>query len=264
MLKHLATVWRYRHFWLSMVRMDLKTRYRRSVLGVGWSLMHPLMMTVVFCFVFSAWMPIADWRATGPYFLIGMTVFNFIRDSAWTGCYTFFRNENYIRQCPLPLTIYTLRTLLGAGIHFLIAFGVTFVAVLILQPSRCLELLSHSWVFIPVLIMLFLFCWSISVLLAYMTIFFHDTVQITEVAFQVLFFLSPIMYPVQMIVDRGAGVLLKINPIAVFLELIRLPLLDGQIPTNWAFAKAAIIVVTAGGMAIGTIAWLEKKMIFHL
>ncbi len=264
MFTHLATVWKYRHFWLSMVRMDLKTRYRRSVLGVGWSLAHPIMMTIVFCFVFGAWMPMADWRANGPYFLAGMTIFNFVRDSAWTGCYTFFRNENYIRQCPLPLTIYTLRTLLGAGIHFLISFVVTLVAVVILQPSRALELLSVSWVFIPGLIMLFLFCWAISILLAYMTIFFHDTVQLTEVTFQILFFLTPIIFTVDMVVNRGMGFILHINPIYVFMELLRDPMLYGQIPGAKAFLKATLMVATAGAMAIATIAWLEKKMIFHL
>lgn len=264
MFSHLSTVWRYRHFWLSMVRMDLRTRYRRSFLGVGWSLMHPIMMTIVFCVIFSSWMPQASWRSSGPYFLAGMTIFNFIRDSAWTGCYTFFRNENYIRQCPLPLTIYTLRTLLGAGIHFLISFGVTLAAVFILQPQRTLEILSVTWVFVPGLIMLFLFCWSISVLLAYMTIFFHDTVQLTEVGFQILFFLTPIIFPVDMIANTNLITVLKLNPIYVFLELLRDPMLHGTLPAIKAFLKAGLFVLTAMTMAIGTIYCLEKKMIFHL
>jgi ABC-type polysaccharide/polyol phosphate export permease len=264
MLKHLATVWRYRHFWLSMVRMDLKTRYRRSVLGVGWSLMNPIMMTVVFCFVFGAWFTRGDWRSYGPYFLAGLTLFSFVRDSAWSGCYTFFKNENYIRQCPLPLTIYTLRTVLGAGIHFGISLLVTLFAILVLNPDQGLRVLSILWVLIPAVIMLFMFCWSISVLAAYMTVFFHDTVQLMEVTFQILFFLTPIMYPPDMIAGRGLSILLQINPIVVFLEMIREPMLTGEIPSVWVYQKAAIMVVTAGAMAVGTIVWLEKKMIFHL
>lgn len=264
MLKYWATIWRYRHFWLSMVRMDLRTRYRRSVLGVGWSLMHPIMMTVVFCVVFGAWFHQANWRTYGPYFLAGMTLFNFVRDCAWTGCYTFFRNDNYIRQCPLPLTIYTLRTVLGAGIHFMISLGVTIVAIFVLAPDTRLKMLSVLWVLVPGVLMLFLFCWSMSVLCSYMTIFFHDTVQMTEVLFQVLFFLTPILYPVDMIVNRGLSVLLHINPIFVFLELVRDPLLSGEIPTVWVFQKAAIMVLMFGGMAVATTRALEKKLIFHL
>src|SRR4051794_819838 len=63
MLGQLGTIWKYRHFWLSLVVMDLRTRYRRSILGVGWSLMNPLMMTIVFCVVFGAWFHNPDWRA---------------------------------------------------------------------------------------------------------------------------------------------------------------------------------------------------------
>src|SRR5438552_150950 len=128
-MTHLTTVWKYRHFWLSLVVMDLRTRYRRSILGVGWSLMNPLMMTVVFCVVFGAWFHNPDWRAYGPYFLAGLTLFDFVRSSALGGCLTFFRNEAYIRQCPLPLAIYTLRTVLGAAIHFLIALSVVVLSV---------------------------------------------------------------------------------------------------------------------------------------
>lgn len=247
-----------------MVRMDLKTRYRRSVLGVGWSLMNPIMMTIVFCVVFGAWFSRGDWRSYGPYFLAGLTLFSFVRDSAWSGCYTFFKNENYIRQCPLPLTIYTLRTVLGAAIHFGISLLVTLAAVLILMPEQALRLLSILWILIPAVVMLFMFCWSISILAAYMTVFFHDTVQLTEVTFQILFFLTPIMYPAEMIRDRGLSILLQINPIVVFLEMIREPMLTGEVPTVWVYQKASIIVVTAGSMAIGTIAWLQKRMIFHL
>jgi len=51
---YIASVWRCRYFWLSLVKMDLRTRYRRSVLGLGWSLLHPIAMTVVLCTVFHS------------------------------------------------------------------------------------------------------------------------------------------------------------------------------------------------------------------
>lgn len=264
MINHLTTVWRYRHFWLSMVKMDLKTRYRRSFLGVGWSLAYPILMTVVFCVIFGAWFNNPDWRTYGPYFLAGMTIFSFVRDSVLIGTSTFYRNESYIRQFPLPLTIYTLRTVLGAAVHFSISMAVTIVAVFVLRPEQGLKMLSVMWVLIPAIIMLFLFCWSISILSSYMTAFFHDTVQLVEVVFQILFFLTPLMYPMSMLVDRGLTILLKLNPIVVFLELIREPILSGELPPIWAFGKAAIFILTFGSMAIGTIAKLEKRMIFHL
>ncbi len=107
MLNQMTMIWRFRNFWLSLVYMDLSTRYRRSVLGIGWSLMNPLLMTIVFCFVFGAWFDNKDWRHYGPYFLLGLTVFGFVRDSVCAGCHTFFRNENFIRQCAACLYLFT-------------------------------------------------------------------------------------------------------------------------------------------------------------
>lgn len=264
MIGQISTIWKFRSFWLSLVVMDLRTRYRRSILGVGWSLMNPLMMTAVFCVVFAAWLNNPDWRNSGPYFLAGITLFDFVKTSALSGCQTFFRNESYIRQCPLPLTIYTLRTVLGAVIHFLIALAVVILAVLILLPHQRMPLLTIVWSLIPSLLLLFAFCWSISVLASFLTVYFQDSQQLLEVLFQVFFFLTPILYPAKMILDRGLGILLSLNPVVTFLELIRQPILTGELPPMWAYTKAVIIVAMFGTMAIGAIAWLEKKLIFHL
>lgn len=264
MLGQLGTIWKFRHFWMSLVTMDLRTRYRRSVLGVGWSLMNPLMMTVVFCLVFSSWFHNPDWRYYGPYFLSGLTLFDFVRSTALNGCQTFFRNESYIRQCPLPLAVYTLRTVLGAGIHFLIALAVVLTTVFVLRPGQIIPVLQISWVLAPSLVLLFLFAWAVSILSSFMTVYFQDSQQILEVLFQVFFFLTPIMYPPEIILDRGLGILLSLNPVYTFFELIRMPILTGEIPSAWAFSKALIVVSLFGTMAIASIAWLEKKLIFHL
>jgi lipopolysaccharide transport system permease protein len=263
-LTHLSLTWKFRSFWISLVCKDLRARYRRSALGLAWSLINPLLMTVVFCLVFGAWFKNPDWRHYGPYFLAGLTLFGFVRDSVLAGCSTFSSNECYIRQCPLPLTVYTLRTLLGVGIHFTIAMGIVALAIVILLPDVRLPLLGIAWIFIPALALLFIFCWSVSVLASFMTVYFHDTSHLTEVIFQMLFFLTPIVYPNEMITDRGLGILLSLNPIVSFLEIVRTPLLTGQIPIAWAFAKAGIVTALFAGMAIGTMAWLQRKLIFHL
>ena len=264
MLLQLNAIWQFRTFLFSLIRKDLRARYRKSALGFGWTLLQPILMTVIFCIIFSAWFHNPDWRAYGPYFLAGMTLFGFVRDSVIAGCSTFYANECYIRQCPAPLTLYTLRTIVGIGIHFLITMGVVILAVLILQPHLGLKVLSIIWVLAPALAMLFVFCWSISVIASFVSVYFSDASHLAEVVFQVLFFLTPIFYPVSMIVDRGLTILLQVNPIVAFLEIIRTPLLNGEIPPAWAFAKAGIITVVSATMAVGTMAWLQRKLIYRL
>lgn len=257
-------VWKYRHFLMSLVSLDLKKRYRRTVLGVGWSLFTPLLMTIVYCFVFGSLFNNMDWKKQGPYFLAGTSLFNFIRDSVMAGCHTFFRNEQYIRQCPLPLTLYTLRTVLGEGIHFLVSQAIVLIFVCLLIPDAFVNLLCNLWFIVPSVLLLFVFCWSISIVASFVSAFFLDSQNLSEVTFQLLFFLTPIVYPAQLIVDQKLKLILTLNPIHTFLEIIRAPVLDGKIPTFWAFEKAVIVAMLFVSFAMILLARLEKRLIFRL
>src|SRR5579885_3244026 len=108
MFRHLSAVWTARHFLLALVRLDLRLRYRRSVLGIGWSLLNPLAMTAVFTVVFSQLLGGNDLPRYVPHLLIGMAVWGFLREAAVSGCRSLINNESYIRQSPLPYGIYTL------------------------------------------------------------------------------------------------------------------------------------------------------------
>lgn len=264
MLSQLNSLWKFRTFLVSLIRKDLRARYRMSAIGFGWSLAQPLLMTVIFCLVFGAWFSNPDWRSYGPYFLAGMTLFSFVRESVVAGCGTFFANESYIRQSPAPLILYTLRTVIGLGIHFVIALAIVILAIFVLQPGMRLNLLSILWVLVPSLVLLFVFCWSISVIASFISVYFNDAAHLAEVLFQILFFLTPIFYPVSMIEERGLTMLLSLNPIVSFLEIIRSPLLYGQAPHAWAFLKAALVAFGAATVALTVTARLQKRLIYRL
>lgn len=269
MTHHLRAVWTYRHFWLSLVRMDLRQKYRRSVLGLGWSLVNPLAMAAVFCIVFKDLMKVSDWRSYGCYLIGGFAVWDFLRNSLLAGCSTFVRNESYIRQCPLPCGIYPLRTVMGTAIHFLIALGVVIAMVVVLQPEHPL---THQTVNVwngilpalPGVLLAFVFAWSIATLAAFATIYFHDTQHLCEVGAQLFFFLTPIMYPRSVLDGKGLGWLVEINPVNVYLELIRGPLAFGETPTVALYVQGLMLSTIALGLAIGAIGWLQKKLIFQL
>ena len=133
MFAHLKAVWTFRYFWMSLVKMDLRSRYRRSFLGIGWSVLHPIAMSAVFCLVFAEIMRVqggdpsgypAQWRWYAAYLVTGLAVWEFIRNSTASGCQALLVNEAYIRQCPLPYGIYPLRTVMGTAIHFVISTAV--------------------------------------------------------------------------------------------------------------------------------------------
>ena len=260
----LATVWRFRHFWLSLAGLDLRVRYRRSALGIGWSLLHPVVMTVVFCVAFASWLGTGDWRTAAPFYLTGLAVWDVIKHSAVQGSLTFLRNEPYIRQSPLPLAVYTLRTSLGTAVHFGIALGVAVVATAVLHPADHLTPLYALWAVLPAATLLLAFCWAVTALGAVANVFFHDTQHLAEVGLGIGFFLTPIIYPKERLTERGLGLVADANPVVAFLDVIRDPLLTGEPPSAMAFAKAAGLTFIAVVAAVAVFARFERRLVFHL
>jgi lipopolysaccharide transport system permease protein len=271
MLQHLKAIWTFRYFWMSLVRMDLRSRYRRSVLGVGWSVLHPIAMGAVFCLVFSQildiktadWEPYgytAAWRGYAAFLITGLMVWEFIRNSTVIGCQALLANEAYIRQCPLPYGIYPLRTVMGTGIHHLISMAVVLVLVSVLKGSP--EPFTLLWAVLPVTVLLFFFCWALATLAAFATVYFHDTAHLVEVGAQLFFFLTPIMYTRKQMGQIEP--LADINPVNLFLELVRTPIVFGQPADAVIYFQGVVLTAAAVGLAAGTIGWLQKKVIFQL
>ena len=105
---YLAAIWRCRYFWMSLVKNDLRTRYRRSVLGLGWSLLHPICMTIILTAVFHRFFQVQI-EEYAPFVLAGVATWNYVLTVVQHGCQCFFIGESYIRQYPAPLAIYPLR-----------------------------------------------------------------------------------------------------------------------------------------------------------
>jgi len=259
--KYLLAVWQCRYFWLSLVKMDLRTRYRRSVLGMGWSLLHPIAMTAIICIVFPRFLKGIDIHEYAPFVLAGLACWNYILFVTLQGCQCFYQGEMYIRQFPAPMAIFPLRTALGGTIHFLIALTVvTGVAWIFQGAVNPLALLS----LIPVVVLLFVFVWSLAVLAGIANLFFNDTQHLCEIFFQLLFYATPIMYGAEMLAGSRLAKVIQLNPFGMFMSLIREPILNQTIPSWSTFGWACLIVVIFAAAAGFVLARLQKKLIFRL
>lgn len=228
MLAYSKAIWQCRYFWLSLVRLDLRSRYRGSVLGFGWSLLNPIGMTIVICVIFSQLLK-QDIKEFAPAVMMGLTFWSFIMAVTTAGCVCFFQGESYIRQFPAPMAIYPLRSLLGASFHFLLA--ILMVACLCVCTGLRVPTPFDLLCLIPTLTLLGIFGWSLAVLFGLATVRFRDTKQISEILFQALFYLTPIMYKEDLIGERPYGLLLiQLNPFARFLKLLREPIIYGHVP----------------------------------
>ena len=258
---YLRRIWMLRYFWFSLVTNDIRSRYRRSILGVGWSLLRPMGMTAVFCVVFGALFH-REIRTYAPYVLVGMTTWQFITESLMLGCHSFTSGAAYIRQQNVPHAIFPLRTVLGAAFHFLVAMilGLGITAMFQGIPS-----VAHL-LFLPIsLAILIVLGWSLAIISGVAQTYFPDTSHLLEIGMQMLFYLTPVMYYTDDFKDRGRfSAVLAWNPVQSVLDLFRKPLLDGELPSLFSIGMSLAFVGIAAGIACFLLRRLERTLVFWL
>jgi lipopolysaccharide transport system permease protein len=257
---YLNSIWEYRFFWFSLVKSDLRMRYARSSLGIGWSLLNPIAMTIVLCVIFGTMFDV-NIGEYAPFALTGLAFWTLISGVILQGSLCFLQNASYIFQEPAPVAIYPLRIVLSQGFHFCVGLAVALVLSWgINGEGNLLALLS----LVPVLLLLFVLGWSLAVLAAFANAFFPDAQHLSEVALQIVFYLTPIIYPPRLLYARRMGWLVDYNPLAGILSLLRAPILEGK-PPLWeqAWIPALAVVLLAGGASF-FLAHLKNRLIFQL
>ena len=258
---YLNDLWKFRYFWMSMVRVDLRNRYRRSFFGLGWSLLKPISMTAVMCVVFSTLFDANIWTY-GPFVLVGMTFWGFITETVIGGCLTFHTAEGYIRQIKVPLAMFPLRVALGAGFHFAILLPLVILLVSLANaipgPAALLALAGS-------LVMLFILGWSLAILSGLVTVAFPDMKHILELVLQVVFYLTPIIYPADVLRNQRVGAaLLAMNPFAYLLEQVRMPLIEGTVAPPIDYAVGFGFTIVCASLAVFSLARVERRLVFWL
>ncbi len=260
MVAYVSSVWEFRYFWGSLVRMDIRSRYRGSWLGAGWSLLHPLAMAGVMCLVFHKLFNMSL-RDHLPLLVSGLIFWQFLSQCFVGGTRCLLSGEAYLRQVPAPMAIYPLRTALAAAFQLLIAFTVVFVGNALINglhnPTSVLSIL-------PTIPLLVLFGWSLAVLMGFAYAYFPDMQHLAEIGLQILFYATPIIYPAQMLRDRGLGWLMDWNPMTAVVDVVRMPLLGHGFPHPQSYAVTIGLVAVTSILAVLTLNRLERKVIFQL
>jgi ABC-type polysaccharide/polyol phosphate export permease len=260
MTQYMAAIWKCRYFWLSLVQMDLRSRYRRSLLGLGWSLLHPIAMTAVLCLVFPRIFLNVDVRTYAPMVLVGLCFWSFVTSSTLLGSQCLFQGERYIRQFPAPMAIYPLRIVLGSSFHFAMAL----LVVLVLRFGMIgFSGVSSFISLVPTFLLMFILGWSLALLSGFVTAYFPDMQHLAEVGLQILFYATPIIYPANTI-EGKLGWMINCNPLTAFIGLLRAPLLNGQFPSLGHYVAALISTTVIAGAATFTLVRLQNKIIFQL
>jgi lipopolysaccharide transport system permease protein len=232
------------------------------LLGLGWSLVQPIAMTCIICFVFQTILMQGDNVAQyAAHVLAGLACWNYIVTVTLQGCQCFYVGETYIRQYPAPLAIFPLRIALAGTFHFLIATAMVLLLCWFINGFGNLVLLP---VVLISLLMLFLVTWSLAVLAGFANVFLQDTQHLCEVGFQILFYMTPIIYPESLLRAQHLSWLADYNPIRALIDLVRKPILEGQLPSGSTWLMASLTTALLAAAAGCTLARWQKRLVFSL
>lgn len=237
-----AALLTHRSLLLRLIRRDIASKYRGAALGVVWSLINPILMLMVYTFVFSVvfkmrW-PIAEGQPHGQVALIlfaGLIVHGLGAEALLRAPTTITSQVNFVKKLMFPLEILPLVPLGSALFHFVLNLLVLLLAELAIMGSVPYTAVWFPLVMLPFLIGLLGAVW----LFCSLGVFLRDIGQVMGLVVAVLMFLSPIFFPVEALPEQYRP-LLELNPLTIIITQMRDVLLWGKFPDLWALAKYAV------------------------
>jgi ABC-type polysaccharide/polyol phosphate export permease len=243
MISQLRDIYRYREAVRNMVARDLKVRYSNSVLGVVWSLFSPLLMTLVYYVVFTFLVP-SGIQNFPVYLMAGLMPWTFFATSLVGTTLAVSSNGALINRVYFPREVLPLASLLSNGVNFLISLVLLFVVIALFRIP-----LSVSLVCLPVIVLIqAMFSFGLGLLLASLNVYFRDTQQLVDVSVLAWFFVTPIIYSIDVIHNTSLKLLVEIvNPMAGLVIAYRHVLYSGDWPELGLLAitalEAAVILI---------------------
>jgi len=195
-LTMMRSLWAFRGFVLTSVQREFTSRYQNSMLGMAWMVIHPLSMIVVYTVIFSQLMrsrlPGVDSTfAYSVYLCAGVLTWGLFAEVVTRAQSVFIDNANLLKKLSFPRLCLPLIVVLSATLNFFIVFAL-FVVFLLLSGN------FPGWVilaFVPVLAIQLAFSVGLGMTLGVFNVFFRDVGQAATIAMQFWFWLTPIVYP---------------------------------------------------------------------
>lgn len=250
---------RYQDLIHTLVIRELKVRYRRSAIGFLWTMLQPLLTMLVLEVVFST---LFRFRIHNypVYALSGILFWNFFQQSIISSMNSLRGNAHILNKLPVPLEVFPIATVLSGIINLLLAL-VPLLAILLVtgHPIRL------SILFVPVAILIgAVFTLGAGFLLSPLAVFFSDVVELINVILTLLFYMTPIFYPMSIVEGRRFYWLVHFNPTRSVLEVFRDPIYLHKIPPLSHLSLALFLAVVM--LAVGSYAFrrMSDRIPFYL
>ena len=239
-----------------LVSRDFKTKYKRSILGVFWSFLNPLLMMSVQYFIFSNIFK-SDIPDFAAYLLIGTVMFNFFTESCGMALTSILGNASLITKVYMPKYIYPLTRVLSS----LINLAISLIPLVIVCLATGIHFRKSAVLALFFLACLVTFCLGFGLLLSTSMVFFRDTQFLWGVLSMMWMYATPIFYP-ESILPEEFRFILQINPLYHFMQNTRMCVLDGLSPEPAIYVQCFLIALVA--LLIGALVFHKNQDKFVL
>lgn len=241
LLNNLKYVYKkYSFLLMQLVSRDFKVKYKRSVLGVIWSLLYPILMMAVMAVVFSN-----VFRMSTPgvsylaYLMTGLTYFNYFTEASNLAMSSVVANFSLINKVYIPKYIFPLSKCLFVGINFLLTLIPLYLVIIFTGTG-----LNWYHLLLPYsFICLFLFTVGMGFILSTVSVFLRDMFYIYGIITTIWTYLTPIMYDINTIGNSTLQFIMKFNPMYQIINFARSIILYGNCPTVGQFAGCGVSAV---------------------
>jgi len=259
---------RYSFLLVELVKRDFKVKYKRSVLGILWSILNPLLMMLVMSVVFSHVFRIQiEGLNYLVYLLTGLVIFSYFNEASSTAMASVVNNFSLLNKVYIPKYIFPLSKCVFVFINFLLTLIPLYAIILFTGTEETKAVITWAHLALPyVFICIFLFTLGVGLIISTISVFLRDMFYIYTVVITILQYVTPIFWHISMIESSSMQVaaIFKLNPLYQFVNFARTIILDAKLPDLNSF-----LICGAWGIAmfiIGGIIFRAKqdKFIYYV
>jgi len=250
------TLSRYRHFLRLLVKRDFITKYRKSILGVLWSFLNPLLTMIVMTLVFS-YLFRFQIEHFPVYLFSGLVIYNFFSESTTLALQSVIASEGVIKKIYVPKYIFPLARVTSSLVNLLFSLIAFFFVFIFTGPP-----FQWTMLLLPIpIIYTFVFSLGVAMLVSSLAVFFRDLTYLYGVFVLLMMYLTPLFWPVSILEDWMVPVI-GLNPLYHFVDYFRCLALWGRVPDLWA--NMVCIGYALAALCAGTFVFMRQQDRFIL
>jgi ABC-type polysaccharide/polyol phosphate export permease len=249
-------LWR---IWTRLGAQDVRLRFRRSAIGVSWIFANLTITVLSIGLIYGALFKL-EVNSFVPWLTVSIVIWGYITASIVEGGNAFVGSEGYIKQIALPIHVYIFRWFVSISMTSLISLS----AYIVVVPAFGVRIGTGILWALPGTILLAVVSLLAIAIFAHVNAQFRDTTHLAGSIMQVLFYVTPVIWPAEILRERGLDQVVDLNPFYHLLEVVRRPLLYSEPAGSTSYLAVGLIILMMGVLAAFLLPYYHRRVVFFL